>query len=100
MNDEEKAIIDANGTWQSISKWGENEGLDGEQQTAFEILAAMYVLSFCDEAKVDITISENYEGLVEKKMGLCKLARQNMNNEQPLCMFITGPARAGKCKSR
>ena len=100
VNDEEKAIIDANGTWQSISKWGENEGLDGEQQTAFEILAAMYVLSFYNEAKVDTTILENYEGFIERKMGLCKLARWNMNDEQPLCMFITGPAGAGKCKSR
>ena len=40
----EKVNVDANGTWQSISKWGKNEGLNKEQQTAFEILAAKYVI--------------------------------------------------------
>ena len=95
-NATEKEIIDANGTWQSIAKWGENDGLDGEQQTAFEILAAMYVLSFYEEARVE---AENYLEFDEKKNGLCKLARRDRNNEQPLCMFITGAAGAGKCKS-
>ena len=98
INATEKELIDANGTWQSISNWGKNEGLDGEQQTAFEILAATYVLSFYEEAIVETPNSENYEAFVEKKNGLCKLARRNMNDEEPLCMFITGPAGAGKCK--
>jgi hypothetical protein len=53
----EREIISANGTWQSISRWGENEGLDGDQQTAFEILATTYVLSFYDEAIVEATNS-------------------------------------------
>jgi hypothetical protein len=46
----EKEIISANGTWQSIQKWGENEMLDDDQQMAFEILAATYILTFSDEA--------------------------------------------------
>ncbi len=94
----EREIISANGTWQSISRWGENEGLDGDQQTAFEILAATYVLSFYDEAIVEATNSVTYEEFVERKNGLCQLARRDTNNEKPLCMFITGPAGAGKCK--
>ncbi len=96
----EREIISANGTWQSISRWGENEGLDGDQQTAFEILAATYVLSFYDEAIVEATNSVTYEEFVERKNGLCQLARGDTNNEKPLCMFITGPAGAGKCKFR
>jgi hypothetical protein len=96
----EKEIISANGTWQSISRWGENEGLDGDQQTAFEILAATYVLSFYDEAIVEATNSVTYKEFVERKNGLCQLARRDTNNEKPLCMFITGPAGAGKCKFR
>ena len=96
----ERKIISANGTWQSIARWGENEGLDGDQLTAFEILAATYVLSFYDEAVVETTNSENYEEFVKRKNGLCQIARRNMNNEKPLCMFITGPAGAGKCKFR
>jgi pantothenate kinase-related protein Tda10 len=32
--------------------------------------------------------------------GLLQLARKNKDLEKPLCVFITGPAGAGKCKSR
>ena len=96
----EKTIINANGTWQSISKWGENEGLDGEQQTAFEILAARYVLSFYEEAISDTTNSETITAFVDNKHKLYQLTRRKSEDNTPLCMFITGPAGAGKCKSR
>jgi hypothetical protein len=99
-NETEREIINANGTWQSISKWGKNDGLDEEQQTAFEILAAMYVLSFYDEATLESTNPETSSAFNEKKKGLCILARRNTDSDDPLCMFITGPAGAGKCKSR
>jgi hypothetical protein len=65
-----KRNINANGTWQSISKWGKSEGLNREQQTAFEIVAAMYVLSFNDEAMAEAINAENYEKIVKKKKGL------------------------------
>jgi hypothetical protein len=51
----EKEIISANGTWQSIQKWGENDVLDDDQQIAFEMLAATYVLTFSDEAIINTT---------------------------------------------
>ena len=77
LNKTEKAIVDANGTWQSISKWGENEGLDQEQQTAFEILAAKYVLTFYEEAVVNAAVvdatgseKESYVKFIEKKANL------------------------------
>jgi hypothetical protein len=97
-NTPEKEIVNANGTWQSIAKWGENDGLDNEQQTAFEVLAATFVLSFYDEATVEAVTDQTYNQFVERKNGLSKLARRNMETEEPLCMFITGPAGAGKCK--
>jgi hypothetical protein len=101
LNAPQKAMVNANGTWQSIAKWGENNGLDKEQQTGFEILAAMYVLSlYYDEAIVEEISNRSYDAFVEGKNGLCKLARWNMETEEPLCMFITGPAGAGKCKSK
>jgi hypothetical protein len=96
----EKDLIDATGTWQSILKWGENEGLDDDQQTAFEILAATYVLTFCDEASIGTKNLESSNVFDERKKGLLQLARKDEHNETPLCMFITGPAGAGKCKSR
>jgi len=95
----ETEIINANGTWQSISKWGQNDGLDDDQQTAFEILAATYVLSFYDEAILESSDPENYNVFLEGKSCLFQLARRNCDDEVPLCMFITGPAGAGKCKS-
>ena len=95
----ERTIINANGTWQSISKWGGNDGLDGEQQTAFEILAARYVLTFYEEAISESTNSETYTAFIDNKHKLYKLTRGNTDDKEPLCMFITGPAGAGKCKS-
>jgi hypothetical protein len=96
----ETTIINANGTWDSISKWGENEGLDGEQQTAFEILAARYVLSFYEEAISQTSNYETYTAFVENKKKLYQLTRRDPKDKKPLIMFITGPAGAGKCKSR
>lgn len=91
----EKKFINANGTWQSIVKWGINAGLDLEQHTAFEILAATFVLTFYDEAKHDKSDETFFE---ENKKALEELARKNMTKDKPLRMFITGPAGAGKCK--
>jgi hypothetical protein len=94
----ERTVINANGTWQSISKWGENEGLDGEQQTAFEILAARYVLSFYEEA-ISETTAETYPAFIDNQQKLYQLTRRDSRDTEPLIMFITGPAGAGKCKS-
>jgi pantothenate kinase-related protein Tda10 len=93
-----KEIINANGTWQSIQKWGKNEVLDDDQQTAFEILAATYVLMFSDQAIIDTTNSETLNAFNVRVKGLLQLARKSEDIEKPLCMFITGPAGAGKCK--
>jgi len=96
----EKEIVNANGTWQSILKWGQNERLDDDQQTAFEILAATYVLSFSDEAIIDAMSSETSNVVFEERRKvLLQLARKSADSDSPLCMFVTGPAGAGKCKS-
>ena len=47
-------FIDAIGTWESIHAWGLHADLDPEQMTAFEILAAAYVLTFYDEATGEV----------------------------------------------
>jgi hypothetical protein len=94
----EKEIISANGTWQSIQKWGENEVLDDGQQTAFGILAPTYVLTFPDEAIIDTMDSETSNAFDVRVKGLLQLARKSEDIQKPLCMFITGPAGAGKCK--
>jgi hypothetical protein len=91
-------FIQANGTWQSIRAWGKHSQLDLEQQTAFEVLAATYVLSFYDDV-TELTTDHHFE---QNKKKLEELARKNIferiGNSAPLTMFITGPAGAGKCK--
>ena len=47
----DKKAVNANGTWQSIAAWAMFAQLDIEQQTAFEILVATYVLTFYEDAK-------------------------------------------------
>jgi hypothetical protein len=95
----EKEIISANITWQSIKKWVENEVLDDDQQTAFDRLAATYVLTSSDEAiLIDTTDSETSNAFNLRMKGLLQVARKSEDIEKPLCMFITGPAGAGKCK--
>jgi hypothetical protein len=92
--------VDATGSWKSILAWGRKANLDPEQQTAFEILAATYVLTFFEEGDIDCgnpsqaSIMEHFETEKEK---LRQLARRKPDQERPLRLFVTGPAGAGKC---
>lgn len=88
--------VDADGTWQSIVKWGADAPLDEDQRTAFEILAATYVIGYIDEAENHSEASTNSMENYEKLKTLSRQDKRNSN--EPLCMFITGPAGAGKCK--
>jgi hypothetical protein len=90
-----KKAVNATGTWQSITLWGVNAGLDAEQQCAFEILASVYVLTFYNEVKS----GEQDDEFLDRRMKLCKLARKDETTNDPLRMFVTGPAGAGKCKN-
>lgn len=91
----EKWNVDATGTWESIVGWGKVNGLDEEQQTAFEVLASTFVLSFHKDKENNETESETTH---EQFEALCKLARKKSNDPNPLRLFVTGPAGAGKCK--
>jgi hypothetical protein len=67
---------------------------------AFEILAASYVLTFSDEAIIYATNLETWNAFDVRVKDLLQLARNNEDIKKPLCMFITGPAGGGMCKSR
>jgi hypothetical protein len=69
--------------------------LGNDQQTAFEILAATYVLTFSDEAKIATTNSETSNAFDVRMKGLLQLARKSEGIKKPLCVFITG--HAGVC---
>ena len=88
--DNQNSTSNATGSRDSIVKWGKNDGLDKNQQIAFEILAATYVLTFHEDATGEDT-------LAERELLKC-LARQRPDKNEKLRMFITGPAGAGKCK--
>ena len=85
--------VDATGTWESIEAWAVSAKLDLEQHTAFEILAATYVLTFFEEAKPDGLGDAEY---CEQLKYLRMIARRKTDSKKPLRMFVTGPAGAGK----
>ena len=91
-----KYIVTPNGTWQSIVAWGKNAELDTEQEICFQIIASTYVLSFLNEAEDDCLPHEK-KSFIENQKKLSILARQKNRND-PIRLFITGPAGAGKCK--
>jgi hypothetical protein len=86
-----KKAVNATGTWQSITLWGVIAGLDAEQQCAFEILESVYVPTFYNEVKS----GEQDDEFLDHKKKLCKLARKDETNNDPLLMFVTRPAGAG-----
>ena len=94
----EKQIVNATGSCESIQAWGENEKLDLEQQTAFEIVTASYILTFYNEANCNGGISHDDVDYVKRIKDLQTLARRS-DPRKKLRMFVTGPAGAGKCKN-
>ena len=92
-------IIEPNGTWESIVAWGRNAKLDTEQEIAFQIMAATYVLTFIEEAVEDCKLKETKTEFLKRKKQLELLARRQEGRKNgPPRIFITGPAGAGKCK--
>jgi hypothetical protein len=92
-------VPDACGSWQSIVKWGQIKQMDAEQQVAFEILVATYVLTFYDEAH-DTLAAGTEDDTIKNRKRLLELARKDPESRKPLRMFVTGPAGAGKCKKQ
>ena len=93
-----KKIVNANGSCESIQVWGENEKLDLEQQTAFEIVTASYILTFYNEANCNGGITHDDVDYIKRIKDLHTLARRS-DPRKKLRMFVTGPAGAGKCKN-
>jgi len=82
--------IKATGTSASIVLFGIKERLDKEQQMAFEIVVATFVLGFFES---DAITTSTEQMVVDLKC----LARKTKNPNRPMVLFITGPAGAGKC---
>ena len=93
-----ETFIKATGSCESIELWGLRAKLDQEQLTAFEIIAASYVLSFYEGAEPSEEFNYDNADFKYGKERLCKLARQREKSKKPLRMFITGGGGAGKCK--
>jgi hypothetical protein len=92
---------DASGSWESVVKWGRIAGLDAEQEVAFQVLAATYVLTFYDEATENHSVETEVQLMKENRIRLMKLARVDPEKpDMPLRMFVPGPAGAGKCKKQ
>jgi hypothetical protein len=98
QQDSNPGKIICNGTWSSIVLWGIQAGLDKNQQVAYEILTATFVLTFYEDAE-DCNIQVFTDFSLEcNEQNLTLLTRKNPKT--PLRFFITGPAGAGKCESK
>lgn len=95
-----KIIIDATGSCESIELWGKNQKLDTEQQTAFEIITACYILTFYNEANSNGRLKHDDIDYTKRLKDLHTLARRTQEERKKLRLFVTGPAGAGKCKIR
>jgi hypothetical protein len=73
--------------------------MDAEQQVAFEILVATYVLTFYDEAENTLADGSEDDTIINRER-LLEPARKDPKSKTPLRMFVTGPAGAGKCKKK
>jgi hypothetical protein len=93
-----KRTIKATGSCESIEFWGKNANLDTEQQMAFEILAASYVLTFYKEATSSHGMNHDDLNYITRIRDLHTLSRRSVTEFKPLRLFVTGPAGAGKCK--
>ena len=86
----------ADGSAESIISFGKTRGLDSNQQLAFQIIVATYVLTFYDEASpandnLDLNLFES------EIIRLRELAKPlNPTSTSRLRMLVTGPAGAGK----
>ena len=87
-----QSIVNVDGSYKSIIQFGKNEGLDEQQQIAFQIMTAAYVLTFYDEATDRELINDEFTRNIN---GLKLLSRQR--GDTPSRLFVTGPAGAGKC---
>ena len=89
------------GSVESIIAFGVSKRLDLDQQTAFEILVADFVLSFVNDSVNTVPVDRREEEipqLLEEQKMLQDLAQVSSRQGKPLRMFLTGPAGAGKCK--
>ena len=99
-------IYAADGTALSILLWSKHEGLklDAEQQLAFQILTAAFVLMYYEDAQSDNLVhmdasnnpSQVRRDFQKEKKKLLQLARLKPN--QPLFMFLSGPGGSGKSR--
>jgi hypothetical protein len=86
----------ADGSAGSIVEFGRLRNLDPNQQLAFQIIVATYVLTFYDEA-LDSSSGSTFVLVQEEKPKLKMLAKpRDPTCHQRLRLLVTGPAGAGK----
>ena len=104
-------LVEADGTVLSILKWSKQPHLnmDREQQLAFQIVTASYVLTYYRDAETfDPTQSiearsfshnrspQTRRDFLQEKKKLLQLSR--LKNSSPLRMFLDGPGGSGKSR--
>ena len=99
----QQETVKADGSVLSIIKWSNKEKLnfDREQKQAFRIITSAFVLTYYDNASVDLRAGSRGRGRIrtdflDEKTKLKKLSRRTAN--EPLRMFLDGPGGSGKSR--
>jgi hypothetical protein len=99
----EVTSVDATGTADSISKWGQEKEFDTDQQKAFEVIVASFILTFHHDIENSCSDStdhvahlllerENSTSIRRTRLGLEKLCHK----KKQLLLFMDGPGGSGK----
>ena len=95
--------LKATGHPESIYLWGRQcFPNDSEQQRAFQILVAKFVLTFCVDADQNYTTSNYCSPVIERqynnfKQTLCQMMGKSFKDKQ-LIMLLSGPKKSGKTR--
>jgi hypothetical protein len=97
----EVTCVDATGTADSISKWGQEKEFDIDQQKAFEVIVASFILTFHQDIENSCSDSTDVHGLLERANS-SSLRRTRLDLEKlchkkkQLLLFLDGPGGSGK----
>ena len=99
-NEKKRVVECANGTPESIQKWGVAYGLDMKQLASFEVLCATFVLTYYTEAYINLDAPTIASGVRSTRHTFKTLTQElrRLGGKEQLIMFMTGPGGSGKTR--
>lgn len=98
----EVTTVDATGTADSISKWGQEKEFDIDQQKAFELIVASFILTFHHDLENSCSDSTSVDCFLGRENSTASMRRTRLDLEKlchkkkQLLLFLDGPGGSGK----